>query len=420
MTQAPPTRRAWAPAAQDVHWMRQALAQAELALPLASPNPAVGCVLVRDDQLLAQGHTQCVGGPHAEAMALRAAQAAGVDLRGACAYVSLEPCAHHGRTPPCADALVAAGITRVVVALPDPFAAVAGKGLARLRQAGVDVQLWPREDALAQQALEGLLGFFSRVLRQRPWVRMKVAMSLDARAALHNGASQWITAEPARMDGHLWRARASAILSGIGTVLADDPALSVRHPDLPTPLPRPPARWVLDSQWRTPPHAKLLQTPAPLVVVGQAPADAAAQSRMQALQALGAQTLIAPSAPAGQGVDLACLLQIMSCPSGASTQAVNELHVEAGPRLSAALLQGAWVDELLVYVAPSLLGPGRDALAWPLQDQLQGAWQGRWHEVQAIGEDLRLRLRPRREPGDLLGPAWQALYTSWDATQACG
>jgi diaminohydroxyphosphoribosylaminopyrimidine deaminase/5-amino-6-(5-phosphoribosylamino)uracil reductase len=216
----------------------------------------VGCVLGRaDGSVLGRGATQQAGGPHAEVMALRDAAAAGHSVQGATAWVTLEPCAHHGRTPPCCDALIAAGLARVVVAIGDPFAQVAGAGLARLRAAGIEVVMADAD--IAQAAREINIGFFSRIERGRPWVRMKIAASLDGRTALPNGVSQWITGEPARTDGHAWRRRAAAVLTGIGTVLEDDPRLDVRL----VPTPAQPLRVVVDSRLETPPAARLLQPP---------------------------------------------------------------------------------------------------------------------------------------------------------------
>lgn len=229
--------------------LRQALELAAQAVGLSDPNPRVGCIIGRTDgQILGRGHTQQAGGPHAEVMALRDAASQGWDVRGATAWVTLEPCAHHGRTPPCCDALVAAGLGRVVAAIQDPYPAVAGRGLQRLREAGIEVTVAEDEGDIAKAALELNIGFFSRVIRQRPWVRLKAACSLDGRTALPGGQSQWITGLPARVDGHAWRRRAGMIVTGIGTILADDPQLNVRL--VPTQLQ--PARAVLDSFLRLP------------------------------------------------------------------------------------------------------------------------------------------------------------------------
>jgi len=367
----------------DAHWMQAALDQARLALPVSSPNPPVGCVIVRDGALLGQGHTQAVGGPHAEVMALRDAQARGASVRGATAYVTLEPCSHHGRTPPCADALIREGLARVVVALHDPNPLVAGQGTARLRAAGVELLEWPAHDPLALEAREIKIGFLSRMVRQRPWVRLKVAASLDGRTALDNGASQWITGPAAREDGQHWRARASAVLTGIGTVLDDDPRLDVRS----LPTPRQPLRIVLDSHWRTPPTAAMLATEGGVLVVGLPSPDAAAQARQDVLLAAGAQVLVAPPGPA-ERVDVAWLLPELA------RRGVNELHVEAGASLNGHLIEGDWVDEIVVYLAPKLLGPGRALAALSPLAELGGCWQGEVRELSQVGPDVRLIVRP--------------------------
>jgi diaminohydroxyphosphoribosylaminopyrimidine deaminase / 5-amino-6-(5-phosphoribosylamino)uracil reductase len=247
--------------ATDRERLDEALDLASQAIGLSDPNPRVGCVIARaDGQVLAHGFTQQAGGPHAEAVALAAASAAGHDLRGATAWVSLEPCAHHGRTPPCSDALVEAGVARVVVAAVDPNPLVAGQGIARLRGAGISVDLADGE--FARTARELNIGFFSRMQRGRPWVRMKIAASLDGRTALNNGASQWITGADARADGHAWRKRASAVLTGIGTVLEDNPRLDVRL----VATARQPLRVIVDSRLQTPADARILDTPGKVLI----------------------------------------------------------------------------------------------------------------------------------------------------------
>jgi len=350
---------------------------AQGSIGLSEPNPRVGCVLHdRDGQLAGEGFTQEAGGPHAEVMALRAAAAHGRSLAGGTAWVSLEPCAHHGRTPPCADALVAAGLARVVVATTDPFAQVAGRGIERLRAAGLVVDL--AEPGPVRRAAQDLnIGFFSRVLRQRPWVRLKVAASLDGRTALADGRSQWITGEAARADGHAWRRRAGAVLTGIGTVRDDDPRLDVRL----VPTPRQPRRVVVDSGFATPATARLLAEPGHCLVVGAREAP----DRMAALRAAGADLLLLPGADGR--VDLPALLDRLAA------EGVNELHVEAGATLNAALLQSGLVDEVLLYLAPKLLGPGRDLTALPPLQALSQAITLRFEEVRPVGDDLCLRLR---------------------------
>src|SRR5450830_1052805 len=238
-------------------YIEQALLLAKQSLYITSPNPRVGCVITAaDGSILGLGHTQQAGGPHAEVMALRDAQAKGHSVQGGTAYVTLEPCSHFGRTGPCCDALIAAGIKKVIATNTDPNPQVAGQGFARLRGAGVDVEVLPADHPLAIQARELNIGFFSRMVRKKPWVRMKIAASLDGQTALNNGVSQWITSSAARSDGHAWRARACALLTGIGTVLADNPSLNVREVE----TPRQPQMVIIDSRLETPLNAALFAT----------------------------------------------------------------------------------------------------------------------------------------------------------------
>ena len=355
------------------------LALAEQAVGLSDPNPRVGCLIVAADgaTVLGQGHTQAAGGPHAEVMALRDAQSRGADVRGATVYVTLEPCAHHGRTPPCCDALVAAGVGRVEIAVGDPNPLVNGQGTARIAAAGIAIGHAP--DDVALRARELNIGFFSRMQRGRPWVRMKIAASLDGRTALPNGASQWITGPDARADGHAYRRRAGAVLTGIGTVLADDPSLDVRLVD--TALQ--PLRCVVDARLDTPPRARLFESPAP-VLLFTASTDPA---RRAALQARGAEIVDVP-APAGR-IDLDAVLDALAA------RALNELHIEAGARLNGALLRTGRVDELLLYLAPTLLGPGRDMATL---GELQSPGDGiafDFHDATKVGTDLRILARRR-------------------------
>lgn len=361
----------------DVERLEQALVAAQEAIGVSDPNPRVGCVLgFADGQILGLGSTQEAGGPHAEVMALRAAQAAGCDVKGATAWVTLEPCSHHGRTPPCCDAMISAGLARVVVAVEDPNPQVAGQGCERLRSAGLQVDIAQGPVAVAARELN--IGFFSRHERGRPWVRLKMAVSLDGRTALNNGASQWITGPEARADGHRWRKRAGAILSGIGTVLADDPRLDVRH--VATRLQ--PLRVVVDSTLRLPLAARILETPGHLLVA-TARRD---EAKTLALCTAGAEVLLCPG-PAGR-VDLRALVAALG------SRNINEVHVEAGSILGGAFIQQALVDEILVYIAPLLVGPGRDSLAWTPLEALADAPKFRFIEVETVGVDLRLRARP--------------------------
>ncbi len=360
----------------DVAWMRRALVVGEAALFRADPNPRVGCVLVRDGAAIGEGATQAPGGPHAEIEALHDARARGHDPRGATAYVTLEPCSHVGRTPPCADALVAAGVARVVAAMEDPNPLVAGAGLRRLAAAGIDVDC----GVLADDAREANIGFVSRMTRRRPWVRLKLAASLDGQSALANGRSQWITGAPARLDGHRWRARASALLTGIGTVKLDDPRLDVRDVD----TSRQPWRVLVDSRFEVARDAAIVRNVRDgkrLLVVG-AVDDAAKRA---ALADAGCETLVLPNA-SGK-VDLQALLVELA------RREVNELHVEAGGKLNGSLLREGCVDELLVYLAPSLLGPGLPMIELPPIDDLTARRRLAYHDVAPIGDDLRIVAR---------------------------
>jgi diaminohydroxyphosphoribosylaminopyrimidine deaminase / 5-amino-6-(5-phosphoribosylamino)uracil reductase len=363
--------------AHDIAFMQQALGLAHDALYLTSPNPRVGCVIVgTNGEVLGSGHTQRAGEAHAEVMALRDAQAKSRDVKGATAYVTLEPCSHQGRTGPCCDALIHAGLARVVVAVQDPNPQVAGQGIARLRAAGVQVDV----GLLGEEAHELNIGFFKRMTHGAPWVRMKVAASLDGQTALENGVSQWITSPPARDDGHAWRARACAMLTGIGTVLEDDPQLDVRA----VPTPRQPALVVMDSQLETPLTAKLFHPHRPLWIY--CAADNA--ERRQALEAKGAQVIYLPN-PSGK-VDLAAMLKDLA------QKQINEVHVEAGHKLNGSLLRESLVDELLTYLAPKLMGQGRGMTNLGPFTTLGDAKALSFHEVTQIGPDLRILARLSR------------------------
>lgn len=357
---------------------RSALQQAELAVGLSDPNPRVGCVLVaRSGAVIGAGHTQAAGHAHAEVMALHAARTAGHEVRGATAYVSLEPCSHHGRTPPCCDALIEAGVARVVVAVADPNPRVAGRGAARLRAAGIEVEIV--EGSWGAESRELNIGFFSRMVRGRPWLRLKVAASLDGRTALENGASQWITGQAARADGHAWRRRAGAVLTGIGTVRDDDPRLDVRF----VPTQQQPLRVVVDARLDIKASARLLQPPGSALVY-TASGDAA---RAAALAAPLVEVARLPADTRGK-VDLAAMLADLS------RREINELHVEAGEKLNGSLLREGLVDELLVYVAPRLFGSGRGMAALVPLASLAESLDFEFVDIDRVGADLRLRLRP--------------------------
>jgi diaminohydroxyphosphoribosylaminopyrimidine deaminase/5-amino-6-(5-phosphoribosylamino)uracil reductase len=356
----------------DEEGMAQALAWAAKGLFTTTPNPRVGCVIVRDARIIAAGFTQPAGQAHAEADALRSAARDGIDVRGATAYVTLEPCSHHGRTPPCADALVAAGIGRVVAAIADPNPLVAGRGLEKLRAAGIDT----RCGVLAEAAREMNIGFFSRMERGIPWVRMKSAASLDGKTALHDGRSQWITAPEARADGHAWRARACAILTGIGTVLEDDPQMNVREVE----TPRQPQRIVVDSRLQIAPAARVLAGGGTLIV-----AAVPHPEKEAILRGAGCEVLILPN-PQGK-VDLAALLRELG------RRGINELHVEAGEKLNGSFIREGCVDELLLYLAPMLLGDARGMFALAAPESLDAARRLTFHDVQRVGPDMRILAR---------------------------
>jgi diaminohydroxyphosphoribosylaminopyrimidine deaminase/5-amino-6-(5-phosphoribosylamino)uracil reductase len=356
----------------DIDAMRAALEQAAKGLFLTSPNPRVGCVIVRDGQIIASGHTQRAGGAHAEVDALRDAASRGVDVRGATAYVTLEPCSHHGRTPPCTEALVTAGVGRVVAAIEDPNPLVAGKGIAQLRAADITVDV----GVLANEAREMNIGFFHRMQHGRPWVRLKIAASLDGGTALTNGQSQWITSSTARDDGHAWRARACAILTGIGTVQQDNPQLNVRA----VATPRQPQRIVVDSQLEMDPAAQVLAGGGTWIITTDAHPE-----RTSRLRDTGAEVIVLPTE--GVKVDLHALMQLLG------QRQINELHVEAGYKLNGSLLRTGLVDEMLIYLAPCLLGPAQGIARLPELDALSDRIAMRFHSVDAVGDDLRVITR---------------------------
>lgn len=358
--------------------MLGALVQADQSVRLSNPNPRVGCVIVSDDgRLIGQGATQMAGGPHAEIMALRDASARGNAVAGATAFVTLEPCSHHGRTGPCCDALIAAGIKKVVASIADPNPLVSGQGFARLRAAGIDVEVGPG----AAESRELNIGFFSRMIRKTPWVRMKIAASLDGKTALSNGASQWITSSAARTDGHAWRARACAVLTGIGTVLADNPRLDVRLVD----TPRQPHLVVVDSRLEMPLDAHLFIAGRALYIYAAVPNDA----KKSALEARGATVIYQPGMePGTEGkVDLAAMLRDLAA------REINELHVEAGHKLNGSLIREGLVDEFVVYLAPKLIGQGCDMASFGPLSELSKAIPLEFKSTDMLGPDLRIVAR---------------------------
>jgi diaminohydroxyphosphoribosylaminopyrimidine deaminase/5-amino-6-(5-phosphoribosylamino)uracil reductase len=354
---------------EDRRHMARALQLAAQGLYTTTPNPRVGCVIVRDGVVAGEGWHVKAGEPHAEPLALTAA---GDRASGATVYVTLEPCAHHGRTPPCVEALLAAKPARVVAAMEDPNPKTAGRGFEQLRAAGIQVDAGLMADA----ARELNIGFVSRMSRGTPWVRMKVAASLDGRTALADGRSQWITGADARRDGHAWRARACAVLTGIGTVKDDDPQLNVREVD----TTRQPLRVVVDSRLQTPLTAKVLG-PGTLIAAGGADVP-----RMVALRAKGAEVVVLPNHEGK--VDLPALLQELA------RRGCNEVHVEAGHKLNGSLLDEGLVDELLIYLAPCILGDTAQGMFHlPPLESLADRRGLKITEVTRVGDDLRLLAR---------------------------
>jgi len=351
-----------------------ALDLARRALLVTAPNPRVGCLLVSDrGTVIGQGHTQQAGGHHAEVMALSDAAARGHNVKGATVFVTLEPCSHHGRTPPCCDALIAAGVKKVVVSVQDPNPLVAGQGIARLRAAGIEVEVGPS----GAESRELNIGFFSRMIRKTPWVRMKVAASLDGQTALLNGQSQWITGEAARADGHAWRARSCAVLTGIGTVLADNPRLDVRLVQ----ASRQPHAVIVDSKLEIPLDAHILIAGRTRFIYASNQNDA----KKAALEALGATVIYMPD-EVGK-VDLPAMLRDLA------QREVNELHVEAGHKLNGSFIREGLVDELLVYLAPRLLGAGQGMASFGPLQSLSEATQLQFLSTEMVGDDLRIRAR---------------------------
>jgi diaminohydroxyphosphoribosylaminopyrimidine deaminase/5-amino-6-(5-phosphoribosylamino)uracil reductase len=356
--------------ADDHEFMARALRLAEHGLFSTAPNPRVGCVIVKDGLVVGEGWHHRAGEAHAEINAL---QAAGEAAGGATAYVTLEPCSHHGRTPPCAEALIAAKVGRVVAAMQDPNPQVAGEGLAQIRQAGIRVEC----GLLASEAQELNIGFVARMTRGRPWLRMKMAASLDGKTALQNGVSQWITGPAARQDGHRWRARACAILTGIGTVRDDDPQLNVRDVD----TSRQPLKVVVDSRLELSLDAQVLRDGN--VLVAAAVDDAA---KVAALRQLGADVVLLPGP--GDKVDLPALMVELG------RRGINEVHAEAGFKLNGSLLQAGLVDELLLYLAPCLIGDAaRGMFNLPPLESLDGKRSLVMCDARLVGTDLRLLAR---------------------------
>ncbi len=353
----------------DHHCMGEALTLAEQGLWTTDPNPRVGCVIVRDQSVVGRGWHRAAGEPHAEVLALLEA---GEQARTATAYVTLEPCSHTGRTPPCTQALIAAGVDRVVAAIKDPNPEVSGSGFEQLKAAGIKVET----GLMAKEATDLNPGFISRHERKRPWVRVKIAVSLDGLTAAADGRSQWITGDEARADGHVWRARASAILTGIGTILADDPRMDARASG----VERQPVCVVADSAARLPRHSKLLQTGNPVCVATTRPAP---------WESFGVRWQQLPAGQNGR-LDLQALVAWLA------EMEFNEVHVEAGPTLAGALAAAGLVDEFLVYQAPVLLGSGRPMLHLAGMENFDDRLHLEMIDQRRVGRDTRFLLRPIR------------------------
>ncbi len=362
---------------EDEAFMREALALAENGMNTTTPNPRVGCVLVKNGQVISSGWHERVGLAHAERIAI---EAVGLErAAGSTAYITLEPCSHFGRTPPCADLLVDANIARVVVAMQDPNPQVSGRGLARLREAGLEV----RCGLLEEEARALNVGFVKRMTSGLPWVRAKIALSMDGQTALADGTSQWITDDAARNDGHLWRARACAIMTGIGTVRQDNPRLNVRA----IPTSRQPMRLVVDPRFEIDPGAEILSGGTTLIAVTvDLDRPVFAEKRRQC-QDLGAEVVQVPTTKGSDKVCLSSLMQMMG------DRGCNELHLEAGAKLTGAMMQADLIDECLMYVAPIFIGQGRPIAEgigpWSTLDQIR-RWH--WQETRMVGNSLRVRL----------------------------
>lgn len=357
----------------DNEYMQRALSLARRGLFTTTPNPRVGCVVVRDGDVVGEGLHERAGEPHAEVHALRAA---GERARGATLYVTLEPCSHHGRTPPCADAVVASGVKRVVAAMGDPNPKVAGQGFAKLRQAGIAVET----GLLEADAVELNIGFVSRMTSGRPWVRLKVAATLDGRTALANRKSQWITSEAARRDGHAWRARACVVMTGVGTLADDNPRMDVREIE----TTRQPLKVLVDSHLKASLDSRLFQSGRVLVFAARGD-----KARIAEFRARGVEVVVVPNADGK--VDLPAMLDELG------RRTINEVHLESGTRLNGSMLREGCVDELLVYLAPKLIGDtGLGMFDLPELTELSSALQLEFGPVQMVGNDLRVMARVKK------------------------
>lgn len=369
--------------------MALALQLAEKGLYTSQPNPRVGCVLVKDKQIIGQGWHQRAGEHHAEINALREASKGKQDINGATAYVTLEPCSHHGKTPPCSDALIASGVKRVVVAMTDPNPLVSGKGLVRLQQKGILVE----SGLLAAEAQALNPGFISRMLNKRPYVRTKMAISLDGRTAMASGESKWITGACARADVQRWRGRSGAIVSGVETILADNPSLTLRLEDWLGDKPKDwnsnndiqqPVRVVLDSKLRLPENAKILKQPGETWVLTT---EAVTHKRCKILQSLGAKVVSLPAD--GENLDLSSVLDYLA------QEEINEVLVESGATLSGAFVSAGLVDEYIIYMAPKLIGhQGRPLFNLPGLARMDQSLELKLKDLRQVGNDIRIIAEP--------------------------
>ncbi|WP_236620607.1 bifunctional diaminohydroxyphosphoribosylaminopyrimidine deaminase/5-amino-6-(5-phosphoribosylamino)uracil reductase RibD [Basilea psittacipulmonis] len=376
----------------NLEYMQLALDEARSSIYLTSPNPRVGCVLVKNDEILARAGTQVAGQRHAEAQAIYLAKQKGIDLSGATAYVTLEPCSHFGRTPPCANALIEAKIARVVIGTLDPNPKVAGKGVHLLRQAGIEVTLLSDRD-LIEQCVELNVGFMWRMLTQRPWVRSKIASSLDGKISLANGQSKWITSPASRKDGHHWRARSCAVLTGIGTILADDPTLNVRE----VPTVRQPYRIVLDTHLRCPLNAHIL-TVEPEKLIWVCSEEALKTESARVLRDKGVCLIAVPLTQEGM-LNLSVLMSVLA------EKDINEIHVEAGSTVNGALYQNELLDEMIWYQAPKILGhESKDVFTLPVLSDLEQVQPWEFVGSQCLDNDIRLRLRHKVH--------WRSIFNS--------
>jgi diaminohydroxyphosphoribosylaminopyrimidine deaminase/5-amino-6-(5-phosphoribosylamino)uracil reductase len=358
--------------ASDHEYMGRALELAARGRYTTDPNPRVGCVLVRNGEVVGEGWHVRTGGPHAEINALRAA---GERAAGATAYVTLEPCCHHGRTPPCTEALITAGVRRVVAAMEDPNPRVSGAGLQTLQAAGIEVC----SGVLAAEAERLNPGFVMRMRQGRPWVRCKLAMSLDGRTAMASGESRWITGEDARRDVHRWRALSSAIMTGVGTVLADDPSLTVRLGEGEADPQRQPLRVILDTHLRTPPEARLLGQPGETLIL------TGVTDRQREVRLEGRAVSVVPLPMDSSRLDLASVMTYLG------RVEINEVHLEAGATLSGALLAAGLVDELLIYLAPHLMGDAaRGLFRLPGLERMEQRIGLSISDIRAVGQDWRI------------------------------